>query len=360
MDAMMISKQWANRPDDERFASMHDLHEFNLAKRERSQEKGVALDHLRLGVDPNGGLLLGDREKAVGANLTHWAFGQLCQRVHAPAGYLRQLPAGLAAIPLQWSMETAREDAKLLIRRDAEEDHWTVDAVTSDTYGRIYDAAMSQAIMERVDLEVWKVPSASYASTNPKRATTLYASDRDCFIALVDDKHPIEVPGGNGKDTLFRGFICRNSEVGAATYDLFLFLYRMICDNRIIHGLSSARQLKIRHTSGGPMRFMYEAQPALYGYLTAGTQDTVGAILAAREKTLGRTEADVTAWLKARGFTQSVANRANELAAEEPGNPRSLWNVVNGLTAAAHEVKWGDERLDLEQKASKLLDVVVN
>lgn len=359
MDTMMLSRQWASRPDDERFPTMEELHEFNLKKRERSREKGVALDHLRLGTDEGGGLLLGDPTKsAPGANMTHWAFGQLCQRVHAPAGYLRDLPAQLAMIPLQWSIEHVKEDAKLLLRNST--NRWTVDAVTSDTYGRIYDATMTQSIVDYVDLQTWKVPAASYASKDPKRATTLYASDRDCFVCLVDDQHPIEVPGGNGQDTLFRGFICRNSEVGAAAYDLYLFLYRFICDNRIIHGLSSNQRFKIRHTSGGPMRFMREAEPALRGYLEAGTQDTVDSILKARDKKLGNTEAEVTSWLKARGFTQTVARQASDFAQKEPGDPRSLWNVVQGLTAAAHEIRYNDERLDLEQKASKLLDVVVD
>ena len=32
---------------------------------------------------------------------THWSFGQLCSLVGAPSGYLRQLPAPLAAINMQ-------------------------------------------------------------------------------------------------------------------------------------------------------------------------------------------------------------------------------------------------------------------
>lgn len=355
LNSMQISNEWCSRPDDQRFTSFKTLHDFNLAKKAASDEKGVALDHLRVRALKDGGLALMDPTTDKGAVLTHWSFGQLASQAKAPAGYLRTLPSELAQIPLQYSLEQQRVDAKLLLRRrDAA---WSVDAITSDTYGRIYDADLTGAIMANIDLSVWKVPAASYASTNPKRATTLYASDRDCFVCLVDDAHPIEVPGTNGVETLFRGFIARNSEVGAATLEIIGFLYRTICDNRIIWGGREIASLKVRHTSGGPMRYVREARPAIERYLTAGTEETVRMVRDARALELGKNEKDVAAWLKSRGFTQGESRRAVELAGAEPGaNPRALWSVVQGLTAQAHEVPFGDERLDLERRASRLLD----
>jgi len=354
MDSGIISKQWASRPDDQRFISIEELHAYNLTKQQAALELGVALDHLRLQAT-DGDLVLADPKRNTGATFTHWSFGQLCTRIGAPAGYLRTLPPELAAIPLQWSLEQKREDAKLLMRRNGT---WTIDAITSGSYGRIFDAEMTQAVIDHVDLAVWKIPVASYASSNPKRATTLYASDRDCFVCLVDDQHPITVPGKE-QDTLFRGFICRNSEVGAAAYDLFLFLYRYICDNRIIWGLSDTKQFKIRHTSGGPMRFMREAKPALQKYLESGTQDTIQAVIRAQEKEIGKTEKDVSSWLKDRGFTRSQSQKIVETAQGEEGNPRSIWNLANAVTDLANDVPFGDERLALEKKAGKMLDSVI-
>jgi hypothetical protein len=73
----------------------------------------------------------------------------------------------------------------------------------------------------------WKVPGVLDWSTgiyNPRvdvtrDTTTLYASDRDVFLFLVDDLNPIEagrLPDGS-PDLYFRGFYCWNSEVGAKT-----------------------------------------------------------------------------------------------------------------------------------------------
>jgi len=359
---MEISREWQSRPSDQRYLSVPELHAANERKRAASKERGVALDHLRVRALDDGNLALVDPDKGSGAVLTHWAFGQLAGAAKAPAGYLRTLPAELAQIPLQYSLEQQREDAKLLLRHAVNgggAQRWSVDALTSDTYGRIYDSELTAAIMQHVDLSVWKVPAASYAKTDPKKATTLYASDRDCFVCLVDDAHPIEVPGTNGVETLFRGFIARNSEVGAAALDITGFLYRHICDNRIIWGGRELAQLKIRHTSGGPMRYLREAKPAIERYLTAGTDETVTMVRQARAIEVGKSEKDVKSWLKARGFTQGESKRAMELAEAEPGaNPRSVWSLVQGLTAQAHDVPFGDERLDLERRAARLLDAV--
>lgn len=355
MDTMQISKEWASRPDDQRFLSLDDLHEFNVNKRALAQEFGAALEHTSVRATDDGRMLLIDSGAGKFAGeLNNWAFGQLAQRAGAPAGYLRSLPAQLAQIPLQWSLEQAgQQDAKVLIRGTS------VQAVTSEAYGRIFDSELSGAMANYLDPTVWKVPAASYASSDPKKATTLYASDRDMFVCLVDDSNAIEVPG-MGNERLHRGIIARNSEVGAATLEIICFMYRFICDNRIIWGGQEVQSLKIRHTSGGPARYLRQAQPLLQRYLESSTNEAVGLVRSANQTEVGRTEPDVRAWLKARGFTGAETTRAIDLAEKDPGgaNPRSVWGLVQGLTAAAQEKRHGDERLELERRAAKLLDRV--
>ena len=41
----------------------------------------------------------------------------------------------------------------------------------------------------------WTVPLQAYGGQNSKLATTLYASDRDVFVFLVDEQRPIDVDG---------------------------------------------------------------------------------------------------------------------------------------------------------------------
>ena len=160
---------------------------------------------------------------------THWSFGQLAGLVGAPAAYLRQLPAALAGINLQYGLTSHRaEQVKTL---ETDDGRLELRAVTGPDYGRIYDHELVAAVQRIAGNGTgdtrWKVPGVLDWSTgvyNPRvdvtqDTTTLYASDRDVFLFLVDDLNPIEagrLPDGS-PDLYFRGFYCWNSEVGAKT-----------------------------------------------------------------------------------------------------------------------------------------------
>ena len=103
--------------------------------------------------------------------------------------------------------------------------------MTGPDYGRIWDHELVAAVMKIAGNGTgdtrWKVPGVLDWATmthNPfvdvtKDTTTLYASDRDVFLFLVDDTNPIEagrLPDGS-PDLYFRGFYCWNSEVGSKT-----------------------------------------------------------------------------------------------------------------------------------------------
>jgi hypothetical protein len=353
------SREWATRPADQRYLDVESLYRAVTARRKECDVYDVALDAMQVTPTEGGELVLADREGARGGTLSNWAFGQLCQRAKAPAGYLRTLPAELACIPLQWSLETHEggsdesNDGKILVRTNG---HRSVNAITSPTYGRIWDQDVVRAIRDSVDLDVWKVPAASYSASDPKRATTLYASDRDVFMFLVND-NAIDAGGG---DVLRRGFYCWNSEVGSSLFGLATFTYDYVCDNRIIWGQADFKELKIRHTSGGPHRFVTQASPQLAAYANAGTGDVVATVRAAKAKEVGKDKDSVIAWMKARGFTTPVAAKAYQAAERDRRgyNPRSVWGLVQGLTDVAHGIAHTDNRVDVESRAGALLESV--
>lgn len=357
MNSMRVSNEWANRPSDQRFLTVDDLYAKVLGRKAECREESVALDVMKLVPLENGELALTDG-KAIGAQLTNWSFGQLCQRAKAPAGYLRTLPAELAAIPLQWSLERHEttedegNDAKLLIRRNG---HVSISAVTSTTYGRIWDADVVRAVRDNVDMSEWKVPAATYSATDPKRATTLYASDRDVFMFLVNEAS-VEIGG----ECIKRGFYVWNSEVGSASFGIATFTYDYVCDNRIIWGQSNFRELVIRHTAGGPHRFMARAVPQLETYAQSSTLEMANTIRAAKAKEVAKDRKGVQDWLRARGFTTKVAGAAYDAAEKDPRNynPRSVWGLVQGLTDAAHDIEHVDERTTMEARAGALLETL--
>ena len=363
MQLMTASNEWAKRPDDQRFLSMGELRTAVEQRKNESWTLSAKVSDLHVGsADPNRGLLINAYDPSAGEmrslSPTNYSFGQLSGYAGAPASYLRKLDVNLAAINLQWGLENmALRDDSLVLGQTNGDDR--LRAMTSTSYGRIWDLDVVDAVERATDGGTWQIPASSYSGVNPRRATTLYASDRDVFIFEVDPEHPIEVNG----ETLFRGFMVWNSEVGAATFGITAFLYRYVCDNRIVWGATEVQELRIRHTGGAPERFGYEGAQYLERYANESTEQIVTAIKAADEYEVDRRKDETSeqAWqgfLQRNGFTGNQAKNAVNSAIAEEGEARSLWDIVNGVTASARAVTHTDERVELETRAGRLMERV--
>lgn len=362
VNSSVVSTQWANRPNDERFLTLESLHQKVSARHSMSSEACIAIDACQVVPTTGDEIEIIDHRSEQGhsfGQLTNYAFGQLCARGGAPAGFLRKLPAELACINLQWSLENREtvnaegNDVKILTRVNGSTN---IAAINGPGYGRIWEEQVTGALLATIDQSVWKVPAASYSKSDPLRATTLYASDRDIFIFLVNESAGIDADGG----TIKKGFYVWNSETGSATFGIACFLYDYVCDNRIIWGQREFKELKIRHTAGGPHRFVASAVPQLQSYLGSSVSVIEQTIRAAKSREVGKDPAAVQSWLKARGFTTAFARKGMAAAEADPRNynPRSVWGLVQGLTDAAHEIKNTDDRLAIESKAGALLDSI--
>jgi hypothetical protein len=300
---------------------------------------------------------------------THWSFGQLAGIVGAPATYLRQLPAPLAGINLQHGLTAHRaEQVKTL---EVENGRVELRAVTGPDYGRIYDHELVAAVQKIAGNGTgdtrWKVPGVLDWSTgiyNPRvditsDTTTLYASDRDVFLFLVDDLNPIEagrLPDGS-PDLYFRGFYCWNSEVGAKTLGLASFYLRAVCQNRNLWGVEDFEEITIRHSKYAASRFARQVAPALTRFANSSPLLFVNGIRAARKKIVARSDEDRMEFLRKRGFSKAdTAKIIETVLAEEGHKPESVFDFVQGITAVARDKPHQDARLDFEGKAKKLLD----
>lgn len=352
------SREWATRPDDQRFLSLDELAAKVSQRKNESWTAAPLTETLRVIPQADDGLALAVYDPTAGRTRelfpTHNAFNQLSQYASAPAAYLRSLPSQLAAINLQWGLEHSakREDALVLAQSNG--DH-KLRAMTSTSYGRIWDIDVVNAVRQCNTDGRWVVPAASYTTTNPRRATTLYASDKDVFIFLVDPENAVEVDG----ETLFRGFYTWNSEVGCATFGVTTFLYRYVCDNRIIWGATDVKELRIRHTGGAPERFAYEGEKMLKRYAEESTAGIVAGIRAAKNTDVPvKKDQSVADWLRTRGFSKGEAEGSVSAAVAEEGRARSFWDIVNGVTAYARSFPNSDTRIELEQKAGKIMEMV--
>ena len=265
--------QWANRPADQRFVSLVELDSYCQGVRENSRAKVISskalqvqpaseTDHFALAVaGPNG-------EPTAPTN---WAFGQLAAKAGAPAGYMRGLPAPLAADCLNWNLSRRDiEDVGVLTYQNGGPPMLT--AVTGPNYGRVWNCNITKALLNRFGDGLtgpFKVPGEFGKDvTVTKHNTTLYASDRDLFVFLANEKNKIEVPNRrNGNPGLLsRGFMTWNSEVGSQTYGIATFLFDYVCCNRIIWGAEQFAEIRIRHTASAPDKWINEVAPAIEAY----------------------------------------------------------------------------------------------
>lgn len=368
-----VSSEWFSRPADERYLSLDRLMAAVKGRAERSRTRTMESAAVRVEANRDDAerldLMLPGADRPVAP--THWSFGQLAALVGAPAAYLRQLPAPLAGINLQYGLTNHRaEQVKTL---ETDDGRLELRAVTGPDYGRIYDYELVAAVQRIAGNGTgdtrWKVPGVLDWSTgvyNPMvditaDTTTLYASDRDVFLFLVDDLNPIEagkLPDGS-PDLYFRGFYCWNSEVGAKTLGIASFYLRAVCQNRNLWGVEDFEEISIRHSKYAANRFAHEAAPALTRFADSSPLPFVNGIRQARERIVARSDGDRTDFLRKRGFGKAeTAKIIDTVLAEEGRPPESVFDFVQGITAFARSKAQQDARLDLEGRAKKLFDRV--
>jgi len=366
-----VASEWYSRPDDERYFSLTALYDAVRRRADGGTVRTVESRALRVeaGRDDSEHLSLILPGQAAPVAPTHWSFGQLCGLVGAPSSYLRQLPAPVAGINLQYGLATHRSEPVKTMETGT--GRVELRAVTGPDYGRIWDHDLVGAVMRFAGNGTsdtrWKVPGVLDWATmthNPyvdvtKDTTTLYASDRDVFLFLVDDTHPIEAGklADGSPDLFFRGFYCWNSEVGSKTLGLASFYLRAVCMNRNLWGVEGFEEITIRHSKFAAQRFAREAAPALTRFAGSSPLPFVQGIPAARARIVARTDEERQEFLKQRGFSKGETAKIIQTVLNEEGRPpESLFDFVQGIAALARGRAHQDTRLELEGQARKLLD----
>lgn len=354
------SHQWSTRPADERFESLHALAAFTGFQRQNSRQGVFDNRHLKCIPDVKDGVrglcLVGPQGQPT--HPTHHAFGQLAGRVKAPGGYLRTLPAPVAADCINYGLHVARdvEDLGVMIYRKPDGDVITR-AVTGPNYGRVWNHEVADALVNRFGDGItgdWRVPGEFGKRVDiTKDNTTLYAGEENMFVFLADEERRITIPNRrDGKSgAMARGFFVWNSEVGAGTLGAAFFLYDYVCCNRIVWGVSEFKEMRIRHTSGAPSKWLEEILPVLDSYSKSAAQPLVKAIEAARAKVLGDKMEEFLA--------NRFGNRADHIAAihvVEEGRPiETLWDVTVAATAFARSIPNMHDRVALERDAGLVM-----
>jgi hypothetical protein len=179
------------------------------------------------------------------------------------------------------------------------------------------------------------------------------------FLFLVDGNRDLDDPTDRSHAGLFRGFILRNSDVGAAALTLDLFLFRMVCGNHIIWGFQHVAGFRRRHVGASIQDEWTTSLDGVRRSLDADTAAERAVILRSTAQELGPTrEAVLDAVVQRHDLSQKHAAEAYTLAEQYETNPRSIWGYVQGLTRLSQRTPWQDGRFALDRAASRLLTTV--
>lgn len=368
MDASM---NWMRRPADERFLSLDAM--FDHAKRQADMSRDAIMPVRAVGLltpeiksrDDMNKLHLQLQTGEI-VDFTHWSFGQLAQLAgNAPSSYLRTLPSPIVADALEYGLRNNRNnpDAKFYTSGNS------LLAATGPDYGRIPNFEIIAAIRALAGDGVsndaqWRVPgmmswsSMMYDPFHPvtRDTTTLFMSDRDMFVFLTDPHRPIVVgkTRDGQDDVLYRGFIVSQSEVGKSSLWVKAFLFRGVCENRIIWGADNIETVRIAHTKTAPERWMRQVEPALVEYAKSSEATIVNAVNNAKAKQIAEDDDAMVDWLNNRGLSRSRAKAVLEACEKEEGRKaRTLWDVTQGVTAFARGIPNTDDRVELETLGGK-------
>lgn len=401
------AREYAARPPDERYSSLEELvsaaqHDrqssrevsYNLRdlravavpsvpntdeQRDRLLAEAAGLIPQRFDADDDRRLIDYVNDRTVGtvqlespkgrAGFSHWSFSQLSRMVGAPAAYLRELPADLAAECLNHGIRNAPVGtvASLLVQAPNGRPDPTIRACTSDSYGRVWDAeiysAIHQTIVARDDR--WTLPP-----TWSGESAGAYRGDRDSFLILVNGGSIVTDPSirnsveqstrnvGHGPENgMFRGLLIRNSEVGASSLLIESILYRYICGNHMLWGALMDRQFRRRHVGTRVVRdAIREIHTFARSYVQQSTERDNAIIRGLIDRELAHTREAVIDELKAIGCTKEQAEQAYARCEQtESVSPRSYWGAAQGLTRLSQESPYQDGRFLLDQLASKVL-----
>ena len=367
-ELMTIHNEWKSRPADERIAGPTPLYTARDIANRRRLESDQAIVQMRdltaAPVEGNDDALAIISPSGVPMLPTNWAFNQIARAAGCPGSFLSTLPSDLAADVLNHRLAQVPAEQRAQIYRGKHAGATALRAVTGPDYGRIYNSQILAALADQVGdgfTGRWRVPGIRGTKLKEvtKENTTIFMSDRDLVLCLADEDNRIEMKGRrDGKPgSLARGVIIGNSEVGAGVFWITGFLFDFVCANRIIWGAEEVKEIRVRHTSGAPDRWMADLMPQIKAYSDASTRTIEVKVKAAQSKMLGPKE-EIDGFM-GKWFTGPQVDKvhvAHGLA--EHREILSLWDVVTGATEYAKTIEYQDQRLVVEKAAGEIMALV--
>jgi len=329
------SRELFRRTPDETFGTLDQLRRRCRADKEDSKDRWHSPTEIK--PLPEGGRLsLGLGTESY--RLNDWSFGQLCKLANVSKDTLNRLSADTCALALAETLPRGTKPLQALTRGDV------VRSIHGAAYTRLHNADLLDVAFE-------------FATdfTPPQGATGggtgLYCGEQDMFCFLIDPAGWAEIGG----EAFAPGFFLWNSEVGRRSVGIQTFWFQAVCQNHIVWDAVEVVDFSRKHTAnvGEALDDIRRHIEALAAKRDERRDGFARVMRKAFETTLGDKAEDVAKVLFKHGIPRDFAKEA--LALAEARGRFTVFTLVDALTRVAGRYQNAGDRLELDEKASKLL-----
>ncbi len=295
---------------------------------------------------PDGKVEFTGVEDALGAtksthrtDITEHAFGQICNTVGVPAGYMMKcIDKHQEALAISnydtWANIAERKDQIIRTYDDV------IHAQVTSRYNIFDHSDVMHGIMDAMD--------------DPKvdgryEANQAFLSPDKLHIRFVNFDNPLRVAG----DVLHTGFTINSNNVGSGAFSIKYFIYRFACKNGIVRVQNGGMLFRQTHLNS-----FREIGPQLF-------RDVICKVNDLDEMTKMQIDAAAKHQMDDAAFEQNLAKAQKDLHFGKSGKEkilelvdgtydRSQWGLINAITETAQDYTL-DTRLEMEEWCGRQL-----
>ena len=281
--------------------------------------------------------------------LREQAFGQLCQRLGAPAPYIRHLPLKLQVACMNWGLSQNKATALLRLADNQ------IRSIVSDRYAALDDELVLDLVGKTLD-------KAGYKQDALVRATAT-GPHTVMRITIPSEAKPVKKG-----DLIEHGIDIANSELGLRSVQVTPVTYRLVCTNGM-RAWHSEASLRMRHI-GDPDRLrdqLADAIPVAFAEARGDIERWVRAVDILVDSALDEIESLRgfglgTSEIQAIGHSFAtdhnlLTETTGAKTLEEALKTRStVFDLANSITSCARDRESVPARLALEEVAGRYLN----
>ena len=336
---MRASNELFKRSPDEVYESLQSLYEYCREQKSAGIDRwhppsSICVngdDNLLCNIGNDGAFLMND-----------WSFSQLCRMAGVAKDTVNRLtPRTASSVFGETLSASGTKPLQFLTVGNR------IRSIHGTQYTRLWNADLIQTLREfAVDFQP--------PQKGMNGATGLYAGEQDMFAFLIDPLGWTEI----GDQNYAPGFFVWNSEVGRRTLGIQTFWFQAVCQNHIVWDATEVVEWTRKHTSkvGDGLTEIRRIIDGLVQKRDERKDGFASTIKKAMEAKLGEEAEEVLSFLNKNGINRSLAKQAYEIAQEK--GRFTIWTVVDALTQLSQESKFAGDRIEADQKASQLLQLV--